>query len=748
MRIAVCKLRSPLDGFMHLAKYLLIWAAALAAFAGCRGDGKHPSHAQDAAQAACTSRPAGAAKVILVGLDGADWKIIDDLLARGELPNLARLKAAGSYGRLKSAEPLLSPLIWTTIATGKPPEQHGIVDFLAKDQRSGKLVPITSNIRRVKALWNILGDPDSASVQVGFVGWLASWPAESVSGFIVTDRLGYHMFSHTGAEDLGGDANTHPPELLAEILPLRRRPEEVAWSELSRFIKVPREEFQAEVSQRYTRESPEQNLRLLFSTTETYRRVGLHLLQKHRPEMFGVYFEALDTAGHLFMLYAPQQRADVTKGEFASYGGAVEEVYRYQDEVLGDFLKLADDRTAVIVVSDHGFKTGERRPLRTPAIEGPAAAAWHEIYGVFLAAGYGIDRGEQITGATILDIAPTVLALLGCPVPADMPGRVLTEALDPAFLRHMAVRHIATYEDGAPHNTRLPIASSVDAEIIDRLRALGYVESGETLEAAPLPESTYGLRTLATVYAKKKDYQSAIALYERAIKLEPDNAAAVTDLGSVFLELGLTRRAQEQFERAIALNPRLPEAHNNLAQSLRDQGDMKGAVAAFNRALELEPKHAQIHANLGDVYRMMGDLEMARSELSAAVQLDPDATRVRNNLGAVLLLQNRLDEALVQFEKVIADAPQYALAHHNIGLIQLRQGRPREAEAALRKAATLAPGYGMSKVYLAMAIGTQGRREEALEILRTLPISSKTDPEVTAAAREAEQVISKTAARR
>ena len=66
------------------------------------------------------------AKVLLIGLDGAEWDRIDPLIAQGELPNLARLKRDGVHGPLESFEPILSPIIWTSIATGKTPEKHGI----------------------------------------------------------------------------------------------------------------------------------------------------------------------------------------------------------------------------------------------------------------------------------------------------------------------------------------------------------------------------------------------------------------------------------------------------------------------------------------------------------------------------------------------------------------------------------------------------------------------------------------------
>jgi len=124
--------------------------------------------------------------VILIGWDGADWRIIRPLLAAGRMPHLARLMARGAFSELRSYDPMFSPLIWTTIATGKPPTEHGIADFVVKDVASGARRPITSDFRKVKALWNVFSDfgRDSA-----WIGWWASYPAERTQGTIVSDVL-------------------------------------------------------------------------------------------------------------------------------------------------------------------------------------------------------------------------------------------------------------------------------------------------------------------------------------------------------------------------------------------------------------------------------------------------------------------------------------------------------------------------------------------------------------------------------
>src|ERR1700752_364846 len=123
----------------------------------------------------CSNAPAAPrGKVLVIALDGATWRLIDPLIAQGRMPNLAKLRESGAYGPLESFEPTLSPVIFTTIATGRKPEDHGILRFVRKDKQ-GHEVSFTNADRRVRAVWNILDDLGAKST---VVGWFTSWPAD------------------------------------------------------------------------------------------------------------------------------------------------------------------------------------------------------------------------------------------------------------------------------------------------------------------------------------------------------------------------------------------------------------------------------------------------------------------------------------------------------------------------------------------------------------------------------------------
>ena len=407
-----------------------------------------------AAVAACgkdTSSDAPRNKVLLIGLDGAEWDLIQPMVDAGQLPHFARLMNQGVHGKLRSLEPAAkSPAIWTTIATGKSPEEHGIDTFV--DEQGG--LPLTQNLRKVRALWNILSAVDRS---VGVVGWLMSWPAEEVNGFVVSDYLQYAAKGSTRIMH-----RTFPPTLDAEIGSSVVEWEKMPWSFVQQFLDAPVDT---------TNMDPElerllRPIKWIGAGDLTFTRVGETLYRKERPDFFAVYLRGMDAMGHLYWNYMVPEA--VPPGTLDRRGlellkGAEPAYYRFVDQLMGSFLDLADERTTVLVVSDHGFQAGTGRGVEA-----------HKLDGVLIMAGNHVGQGE-ITGASVYDIAPTVLALLGLPPAADMRGSVLWSALDESIPRDRFQSRIASYETGEPRTTQAPMQSPIDEELKARLRSLGYL---------------------------------------------------------------------------------------------------------------------------------------------------------------------------------------------------------------------------------------------------------------------------------
>jgi predicted AlkP superfamily phosphohydrolase/phosphomutase/Tfp pilus assembly protein PilF len=567
--------------------------------------------------------------VLLVGIDAADWTIIDRLRAKGYLPALSGLIERGASGPLRSIEPLLSPLIWTTIATGVSPAKHGILDFLVTDPATGKQVPATSRLRRAPAFWNLLS---SAGKSAGVVGWLATWPAESIEGFVVTDRFGFLAFAGQVAPAADADV-VYPPDLLEGKGTLAIPSGAVSDAMVRRYLDVTPAEIAAARRGGYEKGNAINNFIHTLASAESYAALGLDLYATRRPDVMAVYFEFVDATCHLFMPFDDPPQADAAPADARRFGRAVTEAYRRQDEMLGRFVELAGDSTLVIVVSDHGFRSGDNRLAGGADMEGANAARWHLPDGVIVLAGPGVVRGTQLTTPRVFDIAPTLLAAAGVPVPPDMEGRTLDEAFAPGML----VPH-----RGAAAGT-----------------AAGNATPGETADPAATPS----------------DPRSQV------------------NLGIVLAKEGKLAEAEAAFRRALATDPTDRSASVNLAAALLKKGDFAGAEAILKPVVARDPGFALGWANLANCYQRAGRNEEAITTYARAIALEPNDQRTRVNRGFLLLDLRRPAEAEIDFRKALGIAGRDVGALYGLAAALELQGKEDEARTVAADALRLAPDH-------------------------------------------------------
>jgi predicted AlkP superfamily phosphohydrolase/phosphomutase len=407
----------------------------------------------------------GPAKVILIGLDGATWDVIEPLRAAGRLPAFDRLVREGASGvaaSIREPHPFESAALWTTVATGVHPDRHGI----PANAIDGS--PPTSNMRRVQALWDVAS---AHGKRVGVVGWFVTWPAEPVNGVMVSDQA---WLTDRGVFPVGALADLGAPRFWAwEPATARNR------QELRRFIDF---DFDPDFD-RHPRGDPawfrsflvSERLSWVYPRDESYARIGRALLERERPDLLAIYFRGIDFTSHAFWMYRqpdaegyhPLARERLTDALRKSFAPVIESYYAYQDEVLAGFLAAADPDTLVLVVSDHGFGPGRNFYEANWYLTGT-----HRAEGIIAAWGANVAAGTRIPDATLFDVAPTLLAALDVPVGRDMPGRVLGEL----FRRPPAVRWVDTHDRGGPRPAQAPIESPDREEIRERLRALGYLE--------------------------------------------------------------------------------------------------------------------------------------------------------------------------------------------------------------------------------------------------------------------------------
>jgi predicted AlkP superfamily phosphohydrolase/phosphomutase len=496
------------------------------------------------------------APLVMVGIDGADWKVIEALWEQGKLPNLERLAKEGTWAPLKTAYGE-SPVIWNTIATGRTPEEHGITGFVVPTAEG--TVPVSSSVRRVPALWNMTS---RAGFRTAVLGWWASWPAEEINGVMVTDRAHFDLdrivfpeeHRKTFDEERRLAANEYP-DLSGQI------PSPDPWVD-------------------------DGALRDRIMAHEALRLV------QEGFDLFLVYLRAVDIVSHRYWKYhEPQYYGEIPAAELAAHEHVIPTVYEATDRVIGDLVAKCPEGTNILVVSDHGFFAGpEQRfvnlrmdnllehlgflvrdgekvdfarsvayPVDTPAhervkkirlslrgrepdgtvdpdsadseldrlaraleqaryedgnrvftvrrtglppgadlvaevsFEEPSMRIWvgeeslddvvfyinrisgthnENTKGIIVAWGPDLEPGTNIDGISVVDLAPTILYALGLPAAEDFAGRIWTELFTEAFRSEHPPRTVPTWGTLKDWEAE---KSEADQELIDELRALGYL---------------------------------------------------------------------------------------------------------------------------------------------------------------------------------------------------------------------------------------------------------------------------------
>lgn len=537
------------------------------------------------------------APLLVLGIDGATRTIMDPLMDAGRLPNFQRLRERGFYVALGTRDPTISPIIWTSIATGKSEAKHGIHGFTAElpgtergsrlelpparerlalrltallppeleTQRvtlsaggkplgemtlgrepvtaehvleaplpgahlelafdasalkgkshvyttglwrvevsadGGKSVPlgpehgrghvspamreqggkkwmetggtreiatVSSNMRRVKALWNILSERGRRVLVAGY--WV-TWPAEKVQGTIISSytsaRYGQSK-KGTFLQDF--PHQTWPEALAAELAPVleesillgRRRAEQAAARFGATIKPRPVESLQKRAG--FVSSTPvvpkvkdpgeEAEAMIWIAASDAFYGLAAEkLLREDVPDMTIVYQGEVDVVSH--------EWHDLEK---SLTEGVIAEAYERADATLGRLLAAMGESAAranVVVLSDHGFAYDDKGVFEHQFTHPP---------GVLLMAGPGIAKGAVPEEPGVLDVPPTLLALMGLPAARDMDGRTMTE-----ILAAPAPDPIETYETGGPKAPELPIVSPIDEAVKEQLTKLGYLQ--------------------------------------------------------------------------------------------------------------------------------------------------------------------------------------------------------------------------------------------------------------------------------
>ena len=676
-----------------------------------------------------------AKKVLLIGWDAADWKVINPLLDQGLMPTLDDFINHGVMGNLATLRPILSPMLWNSIATGKRANKHGIHGFMEPDTQNGGIRPVSSTSRKVKAIWNIL---TQRGFKTHLLGWFAGHPAEPINGISVSDLYPYATAPPDKPWPLPPGA-VHPERLRDTFAELRMHPGDVTEAAILPWI--PRA---AEIDQE--KDKGLMSFAKILAENCSIHNAATWILQNEPWDFMAVYYNGIDHFCHGFMHYHPPRMEGVPEDRYEIYKDVVNGAYRFHDMMLETLLNLAGPEATVLLVSDHGFHSDHLRPRGIPA-EPAGPAVQHRPFGIFCMKGPHVQQDERIYGATLLDVTPTILSLFGLPVGADMDGRVLVQA----FEEPPQIARIPSWEQEAGecgmHPSDLRMDPAAAQAVLQQFVALGYIqppsEDQTKAVASAVREANYNL---ARDYLDCGRPDDALPLLEDLAKNDPKQTRFQMHLAQCYLALSRRADAKQILEALITADLNPPETENAEGAQAEQAGEAGAEAAALQAetpqapAPETIPQTAAAAAEapeaaapqekqtnprpwadllMGVIHFEEGNMEAALSSLLKAEQSDPRLPNLHLRIGETYLRQKRTDDAdraFLQALDIDGDSPE---AHLGLAMVRLRQRRNEEAAEQALLAVGLQHFLPLGHFYLGVALARLGHRQRAMLAFET-----------------------------
>ncbi|MCG8700079.1 MAG: alkaline phosphatase family protein, partial [Bacteroidales bacterium] len=648
------------------------------------------------------------------------------------MPALDSLVNNGTIGNIATLEPPFSPMLWTSIATGKHADKHGILGFTEPSPDGNGVRPITSTSRKVKAIWNIL-------MQEGYkthvAGWWPSNPVEPINGVMLSN---HYPKAHGGLKNWGMPQKTvHPKNLTGLFADLRIHPSELTQEHLLPFVPLA-----AKIDQ-------EKDQRLYQVAKNIAEAASLHsattwIMENMEWDFMAIYLDTIDHFCHGFMDYHPPRRKNIPEDQFELYKDVVNASYRFHDMMLETLLKLAGEDTTVVLVSDHGFHSDHLRPDFIPAE--PAGPAYqHRDHGVICIKGPGIKKDERVYGANLLNIAPTLLTICGLPIGQDMDGTPLMQI----FENPPELKTIPSWEDVegncGTHDDDYKEDPRQAHEALQQLIELGYIEDpGEDKKAAAEKATAELNYNLGRVYLSTSKYDKAIEVFKELWNNDKSEARYALYMLNAYLETGrFTEFVELLLECKIEIPSHIlkpadlktirneikilnedkdnPEAENKakeLSQQLRKNSTLQGALAQLQfleidyflcqnqplKVKELMPKEETIEnygiaglMKYGNLFIKLQNWEKAEKSFRNVLEKNPESHTAHDGLALTFLGKKDYYEAANFALDAIGLMYHYPNAHLHLGQALIGLEDYENAAKALEVCLRMAPGLGIAR---------------------------------------------------
>mgnify|MGYP000906406810 CR=1 FL=1 len=686
-----------------------------------------------------------AKKVLLIGWDAADWKIINSLMDAGMLPAMEKIVNEGVMGNLSTLEPPFSPMLWTTIATGKYADKHGVLGFTEADPEGMGMRPISSYSRKTKALWNILMQN---GLKTHVLGWWPSNPAEPINGIMLSNH-----FSHSRGKLFQpwpmAPGSVHPKVLDEFFAELRVHPQELTDQHLLPFVPDA-----AKIDQ-------SKDPRLLqiaknLASAATYHTAATWILETQPWDFLAIYLDTIDHFCHGFMRYHPPRLHDVPEADFEMYKNVVTSAYRFHDMMLETLVNLAGQDTTVIVISDHGFHSDHLRTTYIP--DEPAGPAdHHRQHGIFCMKGPGIKKDHLVYGASLLNITPTVLTLFGLPVGKDMDGIPVLQA----FEETPDIEMVPSWDDVKGVDGMHPVEERrdtiADRQALQQLVDLGYVEDpGPDKKKAAEKAEIETKYNLARVYMGSFRFHEAIGIFEELYSQMKDEGRFALRLSNCYIETGNYQKAEDiliEFLKTVSENIKdintLQKEHEELkkqkpaeqkklekeySKSIRRQMTLQNnssqaqlmlfelktreekpdkILASIEEKFPEDERPIGIEGKLATLFFKLKKFDKAENCYKRLLKHNPESASSYNGLSRVYLAQKKYEEAANAALDSIGLNYYHPIAHYNLGEALVKLEDYKNAVNAFEVCLKIIPNFGRARNHLINIYGKKLNNPDA-----------------------------------
>lgn len=554
------------------------------------------------------------------------------LMDEGAMPHLAAIVESGCVGSIVARPPHVRAMLWTTVATGIHAPMHGVCGDVEVREDGAGVRPSGHGSWRAPAMWQYLAE---AGVRSAVVGWPASAPATSWNGGMIVDD--------TFCQPLGDQFDAWPllPDCVAPrsgrdaLRPLRVHPGDITGQQLMAFV--------PELS-RIDQENDKRlvPIALALSRAATVHAAATHIASESEWDLCCIVYPLLADISREFMRYRPPARSDLGTNDVTLYGGVVGAAYRFADAMLGALLACVERETTVIVVSPHGLAK----------------------HGFLAARGPGIRVDALVHGASLVDVAATVMNLFGTRVEA-LEGRCIEAISSPLGS-----------DRATPVALRIDTSANATTELDDTLNPAQRV----AVERASLR----WIANAAEAHVAAGRFDEAAACYARIVARAPHDWLARARLARCHLHLGRYAECLELAEPLVEQRPNDPWGHLLCAAAFVLASDAAGAKPHLAKASEHSSERPAIAVRLGMLHLASRDWLAAEMCFRESLESNHDSIEAHDGLGCALHAQARYGEAIEAFRAGLGLTYHCALVHAHLAMSLAALHRWSEAAQAAR----------------------------------------------------------------